>query len=109
MNLSYFLEIFNRTIYGNGGKNTVHGSDSEASVKRDWALAFNKIRHEPSLANCGCLIIKPHSIKDGNAGKIIHIVLTEGFEIYSMQMFNIDKFKLKNFITFLKVFYLNIV
>ena len=42
MNLSYFLEIFNRTIYGNGGKNTVYGSDSETSVKKDYALVFNK-------------------------------------------------------------------
>ena len=68
-----------RAIFGNGGKNTVHGSDSEASVKREYALVFNKIRNEPSLTNCSCLVIKPHAIKEGNAGKIIDIILTERF------------------------------
>ena len=34
-------------LFGEGGKNTVHGSDSEARVKRECALVFNKIRHEP--------------------------------------------------------------
>ena len=67
-----------RAIFGNGGKNTVHGSDSEASVKRECALVFNKIR-------------------EGNAGKIIDIILTEGFEISSMQMFYIDKIQAEEF------------
>ena len=86
-----------RAIFGNGGKNTVHGSDCEASVKRECALVFNKIRHEPVLNNCSCLVIKPHAIKEGNAGKIIDIILTEGFEISSMQMFNIDKIQAEEF------------
>ena len=86
-----------RAIFGNGGKNTVHGSDSEASVKRECALVFNKIRHEPYLTNCSCLVIKPHAIKEGNAGKIIDIILTEGFEISSMQMFYIDKIQAEEF------------
>ena len=98
-----------RALFGEGGKNTVHGSDSEASVKRECALVFNKIRHEPSLTNCSCLVIKPHAIKDGNAGKIIDIILTEGFEIYSMQMFNIDKIQAEEFSKLIRVFYLNIV
>ena len=84
-------------IFGEGGKNTVHGSNSEASVKRECALVFNKIRHEPSLINSSCLVIKPHTIKDGNAGKIIDIILSEGFEIYSMRMFNIDKIQAEVF------------
>ena len=91
------------------GKNTVHRSDSEASVKRECALVFNKIRHEPSLINCSCLVYKPHTIKDGNAGKIIDIILFEGFEIYSMLMFNIDKIQAEEFFQVFKVFYLNIV
>ena len=86
-----------RAIFGNGGKNTVHGSDSEASVKRECALVFNKIRHEPYLTNCSCLVIKPHAIKEGNAGKIMDIILTEGFEISSMQMFYIDKIQAEEF------------
>ena len=86
-----------RAIFGEGGKNTVHGSDSEASVKRECALVFNKIRHEPMLTNCACLVIKPHAVKNGDAGKIIDIILTEGYEISSMQMFNIDKIQSEEF------------
>ena len=86
-----------RAIFGNGGKNTVHGSDCEASVKRECALVFNKIKHEPALNNCSCLVIKPHAIKEKNAGKIIDIILTQGFEISSMQMFNIDKIQAEEF------------
>ena len=87
-----------RAIFGEGGKNTVHGSDSEASVKRECALVFNKIRHSPMLTNCSCLVIKPHAIKEGNAGKIIDIILTEGFEISSMQMFNLDRIQAEEFL-----------
>ena len=46
---------------------------------------------------CSCLVIKPHAIKEGNAGKIIDIILTEGFEISSMQMFYIDKIQAEEF------------
>lgn len=86
-----------RALFGEGGKNTVHGSDSPASVKRECALVFNKIRHVPMLTNCSCLVIKPHAIKEGNAGKIIDIILNEGFEISSMQMFNIDRIQAEEF------------
>ena len=36
------------------------------------------------LTNCACLVIKPHAISEGNAGKIIDIILTEVFETSSM-------------------------
>ena len=80
-----------RAIFGNGEKNTVHGSDCQASVDREINIVFNKIHHKPILTNCSLLIIKPHTIAEGNAGKIIDIILSEGFEISSMQMFYLDK------------------
>lgn len=43
------------------------------------------------------LIIKTHAIKEGNDGEIIDIILTEGFEIYFMQMFNVDKIQAEEF------------
>ena len=41
--------------------------------------------------NCSCAIIKPHIIKQGKAGQIIDMILSEGFEISSMEMFALDR------------------
>jgi len=41
--------------------------------------------------NCTCCVIKPHAVANGDAGKIIDIILSEGFEISAMEMFTLDK------------------
>ena len=43
------------------------------------------------LNNCSCLMIKPHAVQSGNAGKIIDTVLEEGFEISALEQFNLSK------------------
>jgi len=87
-----------RAIFGNSGiKNAVHGSLNSSDAKRESSLIFNKIRHQPILNNCSCVVIKPHAISEGNAGKIIDILLTEGFEISSMEMLYIDKVQAEEF------------
>jgi nucleoside-diphosphate kinase len=43
------------------------------------------------LNNCSLCIIKPHIIKEGNVGKVVDMILEEGFEISSMEMFKLDK------------------
>ncbi len=87
-----------RAIFGNSGiKNAVHGSLNSSDAKRESSLIFNKIRHQPILNNCSCVVIKPHTISEGNAGKIIDILLTEGFEISSMEMLYIDKVQAEEF------------
>jgi nucleoside-diphosphate kinase len=79
-----------RALYGTDGtKNAVHGSDSPQSASRELSLIFNKLKPKAMLNNCSCLVIKPHAIQD--AGKIIDIVLSEGFEISCMEMFYMDK------------------
>ena len=88
-----------RAIFGTSGnvKNAVYGSLTSSDAKRESSLIFNKIRHEPILNNCSCVVIKPHAISEGNAGKIIDILLTEGFEISSMEMLYIDKVQAEEF------------
>ena len=87
-----------RAIFGNSGiKNAIHGSLNSSDVKRESSLIFNKIRHEPILNDNSCVVIKPHAISEGNAGKIIDILLTEGFEISSMEMLYIDKVQAEEF------------
>lgn len=84
-----------RSLFGTDGRrNAVHGSDSNESASRELNFIFGKgsrVKNIPQLSNCSCLIIKPHTIQDGNAGKIIDIVLSQGFEISSMEMFYLDK------------------
>jgi len=82
-----------RAYFGtDGSKNAVHGSDSDSSASRELKLVFgNRLKSQPLLNNSSCLVIKPHAIAEGNAGKIIDIVLSEGFEISCMEMFYLDK------------------
>jgi nucleoside-diphosphate kinase len=84
-----------RALFGTDGtKNAVHGSDSPETAQREINFIFgknNRAKNIPQLSNCSCLIIKPHIIAEGNAGKIIDIVLSQGFDISSMEMFYLDK------------------
>ena len=43
------------------------------------------------FSNCTLCIIKPHAVLNGDAGKIIDIILEEGFEISALEMFTLDK------------------
>ena len=84
-----------RAIFGTDGtKNAIHGSDSGPSVRRESDMFFEnsyRMRTTAMLSNCTCCIIKPHVLAEGNAGKIIDMILSEGFEISAMQMFELDK------------------
>jgi len=90
-----------RAMFGSDGtRNSVHGADSSESAQRELSLVFgkgNRIKNIPQLSNCSCLIIKPHIIKEGKAGRIIDIVLSSGFEISSMEMFYLDKVTAEEF------------
>jgi len=75
-------------------KNAVHGSDSLKSAHRELSFFFGKnstLRTTALFNNCSCCVIKPHSIKERNAGKIISQILSDGYEISAMQMFYLDK------------------
>lgn len=88
-----------RALYGTDGtRNSVHGSDSSQSAQRELSFLFgpqSKLKSVPYLTNCSCLVIKPHAIE--NAGKIIDIVLSSGFEISCMEMFYLDKTSAEEF------------
>ena len=75
-------------------RNACHGSDSTTSVSRELGFFFgqnSRLRNLPQLSNCSCMIIKPHAIFEGLAGKILDRVLSEGFEISCLEMFYLDK------------------
>ena len=73
-------------------RNAVHGSATTADFRKEHELIFSP-NFGPTAAfnNCTCCIIKPHVLQEGLAGQVIDIILQEGFEISSMQMFTLDK------------------
>ena len=75
-----------------GMRNACHGSATGTDFTRESGLFFSK-QFTPTAAfnNCTCCIIKPHIVAEGSAGQIIDMILQEGFEISSMEMFTLDR------------------
>jgi nucleoside-diphosphate kinase len=48
--------------------------------------------------NCSLLIIKPHIVKEGLAGQVIDMILEAGFEISAMEMFNLSRNVVEEFL-----------
>ena len=82
-----------RAMFGaDAMRNGIHGSAAGTDYSNEANLFFSK-SFAPTAAfnNNTCCIIKPHVLQEGNAGKVIDMILQEGFEISSMQMFSLDK------------------
>lgn len=41
--------------------------------------------------NCTLCLIKPHVLREGNFGKVISMILDNGFEISAMELFNLTR------------------
>lgn len=41
--------------------------------------------------NCTCCVVKPHVIKAKEAGEVVDTILSEGYEVSAMQMFNLNR------------------
>ena len=86
-----------------GTNNAVHGSDSSASYQRETQFWFGgnpatrAMQTTAVMNNCTLCIIKPHVIKEGLAGQIIDMILSEGFEISAMEMFNLSRAVVEEF------------
>lgn len=94
-----------RAMFGiDGTKNAVHGSDSVGSYKREVDFWFGG--DEPTerpmqttavLNNCTLCLIKPHILKDGQAGEVIDMILQAGFEISAIEMFQMTRAVIEEF------------
>lgn len=85
-----------RALFGTDGtRNAVHGSDSQGSMKREvdfWFKGDAKPMKTSAINNnCSLAIIKPHIIREGNAGLVIDQILQAGFEISAMEMFHLTR------------------
>ena len=82
-----------RAAYGSDSiRNAVHAPSTFQQKAAEMDLFFSSEMKPTALfTNCTCCVIKPHAVNAGQAGAIIDIILEEGFEISSMQMFHLDK------------------
>lgn len=70
---------------------------SSEKIAQDEISYFFALKAEPQLTNCSLLIIKQHVIFENKLGKILDIILNEGFEISSMNLIHLDKHVAENF------------
>lgn len=77
-----------------------HGSSDPKEAKADMDFWFGqpkKVTTTALMNNCALCIIKPHIIKEGNAGKVIDLILAQGFEISAMEIFYLDRPSVEEF------------
>lgn len=86
-----------RARYGTDtSRNAVDGSDSQAKAGQELEFFFSLPGNSAVLNNCTCCIIKPHAFHQ--SGQIINAILEEGFEISALQLFNLDKQTVEDFL-----------
>jgi len=78
-------------FYSNGGTQS-----SECTT-----LLFDKyptVLNTSTLDNCTCCVIKPHAVKSRNVGKIIHEIISQGYEISAISNLMFDRIKAEEFL-----------
>ncbi|XP_071440956.1 nucleoside diphosphate kinase homolog 7 isoform X2 [Hetaerina americana] len=95
-----------RAMYGiNKTLNGFHGSDSPESAERELEIFFpsksssrqSVPKSTATFENSTCCVILPHSIEEGNLGKIISEIQGASFDITAMRMFYLDKTDVQEF------------
>ena len=93
-----------RALFGTDGtQNAVHGSDSPISMKRETGYWFGgdartrAMKGTAQLNSCTLCLIKPHIVASGQAGQLIDMILSEGFEISAMEMFYLSRSTIEEF------------
>ncbi|XP_064639391.1 nucleoside diphosphate kinase homolog 7-like [Lineus longissimus] len=82
-------------------RNACHGSDSPESAARELEFFFPTAappRHNTSRSgDCTCCVIKPHAVREGQAGKIIAAIQESNFRVTAIQMFNLERANAEEF------------
>jgi nucleoside-diphosphate kinase len=73
-------------------ENFAHGSDSPDSAAREIGIIFGQKSVElvSKSENSTCAVVKPHAVKNGDAGKIVRDIVAYGFEITGAVMTTLD-------------------
>jgi nucleoside-diphosphate kinase len=90
------------SVVGSNATETVNALQNSYGISignSDTANSFFK--NTPQTAtydSCTCCVIKPHAVAAGNAGKIISMLQSMGFEISAMGMFEMEQAEAKEFL-----------
>ncbi|XP_046806331.1 nucleoside diphosphate kinase 7 [Lucilia cuprina] len=90
------ISLFEREDIRNG----VYCSQNEEDVERDTNFFFDKqsgLQIAVQLKNSTLAVIKPHAIKEGNLGKIIKEITSNGFKITALRMHILEKVNCSEF------------
>eukprot|EP00741_Cyanophora_paradoxa_P015084 tig00020848_g14555.t1 len=75
-------------------KNAVHGSDSAENAEKELNFFFAGPRVKRTTArfeNCTLALIKPHSLTEGLAGKILDGLFSSGLKVTALEQFHLNK------------------
>ena len=81
-------------------RNACHGSDSEASAKREAEFFFgtkSRRKNTATFTKCTLGIIKPHAVMEGLTGKIIQEITRNGFTISALKLQYMEKANAQEF------------
>ncbi|XP_065354987.1 nucleoside diphosphate kinase homolog 7 [Calliphora vicina] len=81
-------------------RNGVYCSQNDDDVERDTNFFFNNTRAlqiAVQMKNSTLAVIKPHAIKEGNLGKIIQEINSNGFKITALRMHILEKVNCSEF------------
>ena len=76
----------------------MHGADSVGAYKREHEFWFGgedpaarPMQTTAVLDNCTLCLIKPHIQREGKTGQVIEMILQAGFEVSAMELFNLSR------------------
>lgn len=73
-------------------ENFAHGSDSPASAARELGIIFGEqsVRLACRMQGTTVCVIRPHALKEGNAGKIVQAITAAGYQITGAHLTELD-------------------
>ena len=66
----------------------------DSSADRELRYIFGEksaIRTSARFDNCTVCVIKPHLVQEKKVGRVVDMILSAGFEISALELFNLDK------------------
>ena len=59
---------------------------------------FLSLKTTATYDSCTCCVIRPHAVKDKNVGNILHMIVTQGYEVSAIDSFQFDKVSCDEFL-----------
>jgi len=77
-----------RTLYGSG----IRFCQTLKQIETIENVLYSPLmKTTATFDNCTCCIVKPHVIKSKESGQVLNAILTEGYEVSALQIFNLNR------------------